>query len=444
MKLNFKLAHRTWAVLVAALAAMGLIVASEHSYQRSLSAMNELASLHAVRTALGQVMSDVINAETSQRGYLLTGRDEYLGPYRSALATLPSNLATLEQHGAMDATSSAQYKQLKELVARRLALIGALLRLHGLGQHERWRELLMSNFGKDQSDEIRSLVGDMLARRDKGMVEARAAIDGVLQLSRVVTVVLVLISLLVLAVYLRQRRLTETTRNALREQLSAELRSQVAEGNRELSMLAQHLLTAREDERSRLARALHDELGALLTAAKLDTARIKTRVATSSPPALACLAQLNETLNSIIGLTRRITEDLRPSSLGNLGLVAALETLAREFAAGAELSVDCDLQTVVLTAHRELTVFRLVQEALTNISKYAKARQVRIVLRSEGDHAVASVTDDGIGFELSKAKLGSYGLLGMRYRVEGDGGLLQVMSAQGAGTQLQATLPLGA
>ena len=102
----------------------------------------------------------------------------------------------------------------------------------------------------------------------------------------------------------------------------------------QLKELAQHLQTIREDERSRLARELHDELGALLTAAKLDVARLKSRLGSdATADAAERLAHLNETLNGGIALKRRIIEDLRPSSLSNLGLVAALEILLREFGA---------------------------------------------------------------------------------------------------------------
>ena len=107
------------------------------------------------------------------------------------------------------------------------------------------------------------------------------------------------------------------------------LEQEVAARTAQLTELAQHLQTVREDERSRLARELHDELGALLTAAKLDVARLKSRLGASAAPRLAeRLAHLNDALNGGIALKRSIIEDLRPSSLSNLGLVAALEILA--------------------------------------------------------------------------------------------------------------------
>lgn len=250
------------------------------------------------------------------------------------------------------------------------------------------------------------------------------------------------LAVLALVVFRRRRPAATAQRSADLGRAHAELLAQVESRTQEFAELTRHLQSAREDERSRLARALHDELGSLLTAAKLDVARIKARVSATAPEALERLAHLNETLNSVIALTRRITEDLRPSLLGNLGLAPALEILARDFAAGANVRIELDLQPVTLSPQNELTVFRLVQEALNNVAKYAQAKTVRIALAPADGHAAVSVADDGVGFDTGATRGASFGLLGMRYRVEGDGGHLLVASRPGAGTRLSATLPL--
>jgi signal transduction histidine kinase len=220
------------------------------------------------------------------------------------------------------------------------------------------------------------------------------------------------------------------------------LETQVKGRTLQLTELAQHLQSAREDERSRLARDLHDELGALLTAAKLDVARLKPRLGTITPEAAERLAHLNETLNSGIALKRRIIEDLRPSSLNNLGLVAALEILGREFEQASGVKVDLALDIVQLKPSSELTVYRLVQEALTNITKYAQARNVAVRVTDAGDKAEVSVKDDGIGFDTRVARPSSHGLLGMRYRVEAEGGEMHLESTPGEGTLIRASLPV--
>ena len=254
------------------------------------------------------------------------------------------------------------------------------------------------------------------------------------------------VSLLALFMYLRQTATLDRTLADEAERVAGErnrLEAEVAARTEQLRELAQHLQTIREDERSHLARELHDELGALLTAAKLDVARLKSRLgATITPDATERLAHLNESLNGGIALKRRIIEDLRPSSLSNLGLVAALEILLREFAARSEIEVVDDLDRVELDATSQLTVYRLVQEALTNVVKYAKARQVVVTLAPiEGGGARVSVKDDGVGFDTNVPRMARHGLIGMRYRVEAEGGTMQLVSSPGAGTLIEATLP---
>lgn len=211
----------------------------------------------------------------------------------------------------------------------------------------------------------------------------------------------------------------------------------------QLTELAQHLQSAREDERGRLARELHDELGALLTAAKLDAARIRARLTPPPPEIDERLTHLSETLNSGIALKRRIIEDLRPSTLTNFGLVTALEILCREFGERTQLDVRCHFEPLSLGPSADLTTYRLVQEALTNIAKYASARRVDVTLAEIGAWASISVADDGVGFDANQRQVSSaHGLIGMRYRVEAAGGTLSVYSTPGRGTAIVGRLPM--
>jgi len=217
----------------------------------------------------------------------------------------------------------------------------------------------------------------------------------------------------------------------------------VAQRTTELTELTRHLLNAREDERSRLARNLHDELGALLTSAKLDAARIKSRLLDTAPEALLLLKHLVETLNSSIALGRDIIEDLRPSSLSHLGLVATIEILLREFSESTGVEVHSELEPVSLSVTMELTLYRLVQEAMTNISKYARATHVWVNLTQREGQVEVRIWDDGIGFDTTAPLYSAYGLAGMRFRVEDEGGRMTLESAPGKGTQIMAVLQQG-
>ncbi|MGL6111420.1 MAG: sensor histidine kinase, partial [Rubrivivax sp.] len=209
-----------------------------------------------------------------------------------------------------------------------------------------------------------------------------------------------------------------------------------------LADLARHLQTVREDERADLARELHDELGGLLTASKLDIARARNKAA--DPAALlAILECINEHLNQGIELKRRIIEDLHPSALTNLGLTTALEILCRERSASLAIPVRLSAAQFEVSAEASLVVYRFVQEALTNIGKYASATQVEVDLALVAGNITAEVRDDGVGFVVQESHAGRHGLAGMQFRVETLGGTLRVISSPGQGTTVRIAFPRG-
>lgn len=276
------------------------------------------------------------------------------------------------------------------------------------------------------------------------MGKAQNQIASALLLARLGITAIAFVGLFGFYMYLRQ---TKTLMNiGLREQASLErerdmLEKQVHERTARLAELATHLQNVREEERGHLARELHDELGALLTAAKLDVARIKSRLADSLPEVSERLQHLTEALNSGIALKRRIIENLRPSSLTHLGLVASLEILTKEFQERSEWTITTSFEAVNMSDAVELTIYRLVQESLTNISKYAKASHLEISVKNQDDGVLIEVIDDGVGFETHRVGKTSHGLSGMRHRVEAAGGRLNVFTAPGKGTRISATLP---
>jgi signal transduction histidine kinase len=265
-----------------------------------------------------------------------------------------------------------------------------------------------------------------------------------LQLSRIGIAAVAMAGLLAFYLYLRQSTALKVAGEEQQRILQQErdlLERQVRERTQTLAELATHLQQVREEERGHLARELHDELGALLTAAKLDVARLKSKLGTQAPEFAQRLQHLTETLNSGIALKRRIIEDLRPSSLSNLGLTASLEILAREFAERSGIEVATNLEQVELDEPSQLTVYRLVQESLTNVGKYAQAQQVDISVRNDGGQVEVDIKDNGTGFNVQDVRTSTHGLAGMKHRVEAAGGKLTVQSAPGEGTRISAVLP---
>jgi signal transduction histidine kinase len=429
---------------LAVLAALAMLFISEGSYWQSVNLLDQLAAERAARATVLDLQIKILDAETGQRAYLLTSSADYLGRYHRALAPIGELLKSLEAHYSGQPKADAVLDKLRMRIDARLALIAETIRLKQAGRPDLAAEQLLTRFGKEGADEIREFGVELLAIGAVSVAESRKGIEAVLQIGRLSMIALTAISLLALFIYLRHAAAAEAVQREFSRTIQAErdqLEIVVARRTELLTDLAQHLQTAREDERQRLARNLHDELGALLTSAKLDAARIKSRLAGAEPEALERLAHLVETLNASIALGRSIIEDLRPSTLGNLGLVSAIEILARDFGEQANIEIHCDLAAVTLRPSAELVIYRLVQEAITNISKYAQASQVWITLASCNGQVQVSVRDDGIGFEPDARPGSAYGLVGMRFRIEAECGLLQIVSSPGQGTRVEASLP---
>lgn len=427
---------------LAALVVALLVGISELGHWRSSAALTQLQATEAARGQIERLLRRMIDAETGQRGYLLTANRDYLDPYRQAADDVIDALAALRIYYARDRAALPVLDQLETMALRKLSELDTTMQLFDEGKQEVWRNLLMTGIGKEQMEALRQ-AADRLLTLERGKVDAgRQDLRSTLQGSRIGVALLALALLAGLALYLRQAAALAAQRAALQQAVQAErdqLEEQVLHRTAELTELAQHLQTAREDERQRLARELHDELGALLTAAKLDAARLKSRLSGAEP--LERLAHLSGTLDAGIALKRRIIEDLRPSSLEHLGLATTLEILLQEFGSASGLAVAHDLAPLTLAPAVQLTAYRLVQEALTNIAKHAQARRVSVTLAEADGGARLVVEDDGCGFDPAVARRSAHGLVGMRYRVLADGGRFGLSSTPGRGTRLEAWLP---
>jgi len=438
------LRRRTLVFPLACATALSMLFISESSYWQSVRTLNELGAVDGARSAVAGLQQAILDAEAGQRVYLLTGSVESLQPYRNALSEIESRFAFLDQYYAGRPAPAGVLAKLHALTAAKLAQLGLGVRNRAAQHEPAVREVTPPDPSAEQMSAIRDLTAALLAQEAKLVGADRDDLYQTLRASRLGVAALSAISLLALWLYLRQTTALKREQLGLKLVVQAErdrLEIEVQRRTAQLTDLTHHLQNAREDERHRLARNLHDELGALLTSAKLDAARIRSRLAGTAPEAQERLAHLVETLNASIALGRSIIEDLRPSTLANLGLVATLQILAREFGERSRIEVECALEPVRVDANAELTIYRMVQESITNISKYAQARHVRLTMAARDGVVRVSVQDDGVGFDTSAPPRSAFGLVGMRFRVEAAGGNLSVASEPGRGTQITMTLP---
>lgn len=434
-----------FAAPVALLLGLAVMLTNEIGHQRALTVIANREALLDARVEVGLLMREVIAAESGQRGYLLTARPEYKEPYTRAAAQVQSQLARVAQIYSAWPDRSADVKKLDELTRQRMSELDTTVSMFEGAHTEGWRDVMLTDIGRETMVAIEGQARNMARVETARIDDSRELLTETLMFSRIGIAALVVLSLAVLLLYARQARRFDDERLERAAQLRFErdrLEVEVERRTRDITQIANHLQTAREDERSSLARELHDELGGLLTAAKLDVARMRSRLTGAPPEVLERMMHLVKTLDEGIALKRRIIEDLRPSSLNNLGLKAALEILCVEFAERSEIEVRTQVDELPLDDAGKLTVYRLVQEALTNVAKYARAASVDVRVRGRGDWAEIDVRDDGIGFDTTAARVAAHGLAGMRFRVQSGRGELKIRSRPGQGTMIAARLPL--
>ncbi len=219
------------------------------------------------------------------------------------------------------------------------------------------------------------------------------------------------------------------------------------ESREQLRALSGHLQIVREEEKAHLARELHDELGGTLLALKIDIAWIERHLPAGQAQLLDKLHTALAGTDHAVSTTRRISCDLRPPMLDDLGLIPTIEWQAHEFQSrmGIVCSVDARGDSAILNSNQSIALFRIFQEALTNIARHAEAARVRISVRIEPGLATLGISDNGCGIDPARQRRpNAHGLYGMSERVRSLDGEIHIDSTPGKGTRVLVNIPLGA
>lgn len=202
-----------------------------------------------------------------------------------------------------------------------------------------------------------------------------------------------------------------------------------------------------EEERTRISREIHDQLGQALTALKLDLSLIRKRLGSKGlAEQSANVHEIERGVNRIIRTVRKISTELRPGILDELGAIAAIEWMAKDFQTRTGIGCEVTIRAVdeISDAIRATAIFRIVQETLTNVMRHAAASQVKVSLEKKGDTLIVEVRDNGIGIAENRVfDSKSLGLLGIRERVLMLGGETEIHGSPGKGTRVRVTLPMG-
>lgn len=394
----------------------------------------------------------VLDAESSMRAYFLSGNEANLGPTRSAMPDAEKEFTELERLLADNPAQLKNLNQLHTLVRRRLTTLSQALEVYRAGGLE--DIVAIAKVGGDRSsmDEIRLQVVIMEQEQNETMAARSAAFYHEYQKAVLLGMGINAVAIVVLIMFYQLVRRSFKVRAAIEFALQSAnetLESTVQQRTEQLSVLSRHLITISEEEKVRLSRELHDEMGANLTSISMDIAAVTARLAQTDPELAQQLKRARATLVETVEMKRRIVENLRPSLLDNLGLCAAIESYCEEFSRLAQVRCDTNIASDIASDSEHngdlsIALFRIVQESLNNIRKYARAAKVSVTLMRDDQGLVLRIIDDGIGIASDKlVKPMSHGLLGMRERALLLGGTLTIRRGRNdAGTCIEVRIPL--
>jgi signal transduction histidine kinase len=447
---------RVVALLMAFLLLAALVVIAEigQSGQKEIDGRIGLSQKRQI--LLAELLEQLAQAEASLRGYLLTGDEKYLQPYANARERVEP---TLDQFGDLFRDGSDRQlasveqrntlRHLRVLVGGKLAELSASLKLYSSEGPEQAMALVRTDLGSSATNDIHAAAGS-LRESERNEVNAEIARAEHLRLiSRALMggVVLLNITLLIVAAALLARQARR--RAELTEQLATEneaLERHVRRRTAELSALSSHLQQLSEKEKASLARELHDELGGLLIAVKMDVSWLQKRWPIAIDPDIQTRwTRVLKVLDDGVDFKRRIVENLRPTLLDNMGLLPAVRWITEETCnrAGLHYTEVYPDPEPVLIDDAAIMVFRLVQESMTNIVKHAQATEVALEIAMTDSEMTVLIQDNGIGIATDRREaVGSHGLATMRHRVRSFGGTLDIDSPPPRGTRLRARLPL--
>ena len=437
------------ALMLAAVINLGAVWVTEKSYDRLRGNTDVAFRTQQTLAMIERVRGLLVDAETGVRGYVITGDADYLAPARDAQKEIGSEIAALSERTVGNPVQASMMETVKTYADAKLREGEQIVELRRAEGFDAARAAMLARTEKLSMDTLRLALDGMAleerrvrsTRMDELQFDERAMRLGIFSIA-LVNFLLVSIGAVFLWRDLQHRSRESSALAAQAENLAAEVDARTAQ----LRELSRFLQSDREQEKARVARELHDELGGALAAAKIDVQLLRDRGA-AAPDAPARLERISAALDEAVVAKRRIIEDLRPTLLDNLGISAALRWQCEQYAKRTSCPCTVRLEEAELRLAPDLStaIYRIVQEALTNASKYAEAKNVEVSLERERDRWHLRIFDDGVGIDLAKQHHPtSHGLTSIRERVRALDGEVRFSGGPGQGTAVDAWFPDGA
>jgi signal transduction histidine kinase len=437
-------------LVLGAVVSLSILGFSELGYRRLDFANRAMSTALETQATLNEVLVLITEAETGQRGFLLTGDQTYLKPYRAAVPEVEKSLARLRDLLVMAGSNNMLERsgRLTNLIGQKLNELETTLTLNEKSGRVAAFQLLDTGIGQRTMDQIRVEARAILDELRQSAENGGARWTRDIEFARIgmLTMTAFTVALLVVVWSLARREISarEEKRQMLVEERT-HLETEVSARTAELSELSNYLQSVREEEKSRLARDIHDELGGILVGAKMDVSWVRDRVRDRDPEAAAKLERALQMLDEGVEMKRRVIEELRPTLLDNLGLAAAVEWQVKQTCERANLNCSLNLPEVDddMAPPIKIALYRIVQEAMTNIVKYARARNVDVDLVQTPQTVSLMIADDGVGLPAgADTNALSHGISGMRQRVRALNGEFRIRGKPGVGTTIEVNIPL--
>lgn len=435
------------ALLLTAVVSVVVLAVSELAASRVNIGRGEAMDLRERATHVSNLRQALVQAESAQRGYLLTQDQRYLQPLKDAAARAEKAAVSLQASSMNDRVALQRVVDLVALGNRKLDETRVTVTQAEQGRLDLAMSVIKGGFGIQLMEDFVARCNTFENEQLAALREKQSDINDSLLQQRFGVGIVVLINLCFLAMLanmmIRQFTLREQHRAELERQAGL-LEKSVNDRTEELSALSTYLQTSSEREKARLARDLHDELGGILTSAKIDISWLEGHSKATDPEVVPRLKRLADVLDEAVDLKRRVVESLRPSLLDHLGLGAALGWYVGETCrkAGLKYELIPPDESEVLPPEMSIAMYRLVQEGLTNCIRYAQASAVEVVIERVPGGYELRVSDNGIGIRDFRASHLSHGIAGMRQRARALGGRFEIHTGPGKGTSIEAFFPL--
>ncbi|HVO90377.1 MAG TPA: CHASE3 domain-containing protein [Casimicrobiaceae bacterium] len=437
-------------LVLGAVVSLSILGFSELGYRRLDFANRAMSTALETQATLNEVLVLITEAETGQRGFLLTGDPSYLKPYRAAVPNVERALERLRDLLVLGGSNTMLERsgRLTNLIGQKLNELETTLTLNEKSGRVAAFQLLDTGIGQRTMDQIRVEARAILDELRQSAENGGARWTRDIEFARIgmLTMTAFTVALLVVVWSLARREIAarEEKRQMLVEERT-HLETEVSARTAELWELSNYLQSVREEEKSRLARDIHDELGGILVGAKMDVSWVRDRVRDRDPEAAAKLERALQMLDEGVEMKRRVIEELRPTLLDNLGLAAAIEWQVKQTCERANLNCALNLPEVDESMPPQVTIalYRIAQEAMTNIVKYARARNVDVDLVETPQSVSLMIADDGVGLPAgADTNALSHGISGMRQRVRALNGEFRIRGKPGVGTTIEINIPL--